>query len=139
MTAATDLDQGQGVLLLRKAPSHAGARPEAEGHEDEGVDVGVCGLAAPQPALGQEALGLLDVLRGLSGPVVVQTQHHLNTQCVDTPLYILMELFFIIFFLSIKPIKSIFIIHQYAKHKHENSSLTHGLKTQKGTFKITTK
>ena len=33
-------------------------------------------------------------------------------------------------------IKSIFIIHQYTKHKNENFPLTHGLKTEEGTFKI---
>ena len=36
-------------------------------------------------------------------------------------------------------IKSIFIIHQYTKYKNENFPLTHGLKTQEGTFKITIK
>ena len=36
-------------------------------------------------------------------------------------------------------IKSIFIIHQYTKHKNENFPLTHGLKAQEGTFKITIK
>ena len=45
-------------------------------------------------------------------------------------------LFYKYIHIIISIIKSVFIIHQYTKHKNVHFPLTHGLKTQEGTLII---
>ena len=80
LAGATHLNQCQEELLLREASAYTRAGSEAEGHDDEGVDVGMGGRVATQPALWHEPLRLLDVLLRFARPVMVQTRYHLDTQ-----------------------------------------------------------